>query len=240
MFPLSTRVLTVRSYRYLSLRPSCYATLRSCGSRYHYSTSRPTTQGDVLRVGKFVLGSLLAIGSSFYVFQYGYGLPILTARLEAIAANTQIASRGEFEELPYAHLKISGPEDLSNASDTGGASDLYRTPSTSSTPTYGSLEDVRKAIDELREALPGNNCIHTNPVTLQAHGSSENSYHPSFPHSVVVVVHSTEDVVKVVNISRKYRIPIIASGGATSLEGHFSGVRLNLNYSSLGYTDGDG
>jgi imidazole glycerol phosphate synthase subunit HisF len=46
--------------------------------------------------------------------------------------------------------------------------------------------------------------------------------------------------VKVVNISRKYRIPIIASGGATSLEGHFSGVRLNLNYSSLGYTDGDG
>jgi FAD/FMN-containing dehydrogenase len=35
---------------------------------------------------------------------------------------------------------------------------------------------------------------------------------------------STEDVVKIVNIARKYRVPIVPYGGATSLEGHFSGV----------------
>ncbi|OAX44769.1 hypothetical protein K503DRAFT_677672 [Rhizopogon vinicolor AM-OR11-026] len=145
---------------------------------------------------------------------------MLTARLEATATGAQFASTSEHEDLPYAHFKISDSEDLSDASITGGASDVLRTPST---PTYGSPEDVGKAIEELREALPGKNRIQTNPDTLQAHGSSPNSYHPSFAHSVVVMAHSTEDVVKVVNISRKYRIPIVVSGGATSLEGHFSG-----------------
>lgn len=224
MFHLSTRVLTARSYQYLSLRPTCYAALRSCKATYHHSAYRPTTQNDVVRVGKFVLGSLLVIGTGFYV-QREYGLPILPARLEATSASVQIASRNEFEEPPYA-LKTGGPEDLSDATATGGASDVLRNPSTSSIPIYGSPEDVGKAIEELREALPGK--IQTNPDILQAHGSSENSYHPSFAHSVVVKAHSTEEVVKVVNISRKYRIPIIASGGATSLEGHFSGVRLKL------------
>ncbi|OJA10768.1 hypothetical protein AZE42_00316 [Rhizopogon vesiculosus] len=220
MFPLSARVLTARSY--LALRPTsrCNAALRGCNSRYHYSTLRPTTQDDVLRIGKFVLGSLLTFGASFYVLQSEYGLSILTARLEATATGPQFASRSEHEDPPSAHFKISDSEDLSGASVTGGVSDVLRTPST---PTYGSPEDVGKAIEELREALPGKNRIQTNPDTLQAHGSSANSYHPSFAHSVVVMAHSTEDVVKVVNISRKYRIPIVVSGGATSLEGHFSG-----------------
>jgi len=35
---------------------------------------------------------------------------------------------------------------------------------------------------------------------------------------------STEDVVKIVNIAKKYRVPIVPYSGATSLEGHFSGV----------------
>lgn len=35
---------------------------------------------------------------------------------------------------------------------------------------------------------------------------------------------NTVDVVKIVNIARKYRVPIVPYGGATSLEGHFSGV----------------
>lgn len=36
---------------------------------------------------------------------------------------------------------------------------------------------------------------------------------------------STEDVVKVVDVARQYRIPVVPYSGATSLEGHFSGVR---------------
>jgi FAD/FMN-containing dehydrogenase len=49
-----------------------------------------------------------------------------------------------------------------------------------------------------------------------------------FPHSVVVYPDSTEDVVKIVNLARKYRMPIIPYSGGTSLEGHFAGVRNHL------------
>jgi len=215
----------MKSYRCLSLLP----TIRhgSCRTRYHYSTpSRHTTQDDVLRVGKFVLGSLLVLGTGFYASRYEGALPILT-RLEGTATSAQFGSRSESEELPYAYLKTSNPEGLLNTGGSGVTGDALWTSSTSPAPTYGSPEDVGRAIEELREALPGKNRIKTSPDSLQAHGSSANSYHPSFPHSVVVMAHSTDDVVKVVDISRKYRVPIIASGGATSLEGHFSGVRLN-------------
>lgn len=44
--------------------------------------------------------------------------------------------------------------------------------------------------------------------------------------SVVVWPASTEDVVKVVKIAVKYRMPVIPYSGATSLEGHFRAVRL--------------
>lgn len=85
-----------------------------------------------------------------------------------------------------------------------------------------SPEDIRKAIAELQTALPGK--VVTDHDSLVTYGSSPNSYHPASPHAVAVRVHSTEDVVKVVNVARKYRIPIVPYSGATSLEGHYSGV----------------
>ncbi|KAL4261879.1 D-lactate dehydrogenase (cytochrome) [Pleurotus pulmonarius] len=89
--------------------------------------------------------------------------------------------------------------------------------------SYGSAADVKLAIEELRAALPGHGQVDTDPDALRTYGSSENSYHPTSPHAVIVRPGSTEDVVKIVNISRKYRVPITAYSGATSLEGHFSG-----------------
>ena len=97
--------------------------------------------------------------------------------------------------------------------------------STAFSTDYASPEELRLAIQELRNTFPEKHVVTTDPETLQLYGSSENSYHPSSPHSVVVRVFGTEDVVKVVNISRKYRVPITAYSGATSLEGHFAGVR---------------
>ncbi|KAI0085452.1 FAD-linked oxidase-like protein [Irpex rosettiformis] len=94
---------------------------------------------------------------------------------------------------------------------------------TNSSVKYGSHEDVQKAISELRVALPDPHTVVTDPDALKTYGSSPNSYHPASPHSVVVHVISTEDVVKVVNIARKYRVPVVAYSGATSLEGHYSG-----------------
>ncbi|KAG1885739.1 D-lactate dehydrogenase cytochrome oxidoreductase [Suillus subluteus] len=210
MFPLSTRVLAARA----------------CKASYHYSSTSGRTTQDEVRIGKFVLGSLLAMGTSYYVFQYREHR-LIPARLKAGATTTHASS--ELGELSSVHLQRSVPDELSSASGTGRTTDVSGS-SSSSTPTYGSPEDVRKAIEELRDALPGKNCVQTSPDSLRVHGSSDHSYHPSCPHSVVVVAHNTDDVVKVVNISRKYRVPIIALGGATSIEGHFSGVSFEQLY----------
>lgn len=43
-------------------------------------------------------------------------------------------------------------------------------------------------------------------------------------HTVVVYPRSTEDVVKIVKIATKYRMPVTPFSGGTSLEGNFRGV----------------
>jgi D-lactate dehydrogenase (cytochrome) len=68
----------------------------------------------------------------------------------------------------------------------------------------------------------------TEQETLETYGYSPNSYHHAAPHSVVITVFSTEDVVKVVNTARKWRMPITAYSGGTSLEGHFGGASIRL------------
>ncbi|KAG1833970.1 FAD-linked oxidase-like protein [Suillus variegatus] len=161
------------------------------------------------------------MGTSYYIFQYREPR-LIPARLETGATTTIHATSGELGELSPAHLQRSGSEELSSAGGAGDITDVFRS-SSFSTPTYGSPEDVQKAIEELCDALPGRNRVQTSPDSLRVHGSSDHSYHPSCPHSVVVMAYSTDDVVKVVNISRKYKVPIIALGGATSIEGHFTG-----------------
>lgn len=110
---------------------------------------------------------------------------------------------------------------------------------------YGSAEDFRKAIEELKVTFPGDDdVVSTDSDVLEVHGNSDNDYHPgtyytitryypvrsahdthtgSLP-SVVIFPKSTEDVVKIVRISRKYKMPIIPYSGATSLEGHYRAV----------------
>lgn len=119
-------------------------------------------------------------------------------------------------------------------------------PSTSSVPQYGTPEDFKAAIRELQRALPGDMVTDDEDV-LQEHGFSTNDYHPGerldcYPdaksltevfrspgilHSVVIYPRSTEDVVKVVQVATKYRMPVIPYSGGTSLEGHTRGVRFS-------------
>ena len=79
----------------------------------------------------------------------------------------------------------------------------------------------------LKLLFPGNTSVTTDPEELKTYGFSENSYHPSAPHSVIVRVYSTEDVSKVMKVASRYRIPVTAYGGGTSLEGHFAGVSVS-------------
>jgi len=89
---------------------------------------------------------------------------------------------------------------------------------------YASSQEIAKAIQVLKILFPGNAAVTTDEEELRTYGFSENSYHPSAPHSVIVRVHSTEDVSKVMKVATKYRVPVTAYGGGTSLEGHFAGV----------------
>ncbi len=127
-------------------------------------------------------------------------------------------------------------------------------------PSYGSPEDFQRAITELKEIFgpeedsPGD-LVSTNSDVLHDHGFSTFIYHEGmtsffFPsvasrkanrqlvgmlHSVVVFPRSTEDVVKVVKIATKYRMPVIPYSGATNLEGHTRGVSINVSF-FYGYT----
>ncbi|KAA1477037.1 hypothetical protein DENSPDRAFT_844188 [Dentipellis sp. KUC8613] len=89
--------------------------------------------------------------------------------------------------------------------------------------SYATPAELSRAISELRVLLPGTQRVVTEAEIVRAYGASDNSYHPSSPHAVVVRPGSTEDVVAIVNVARKYRVSITAYSGATSLEGHFAG-----------------
>lgn len=91
-----------------------------------------------------------------------------------------------------------------------------------SRPKYGGPKEVQQAIKELQAALP--NQVRVDPLTVEAYGFSPHTYLPGSPHAIHVAATSTEDVVKVVNISRKYKVPIIPFGAGNSLEGQFTGV----------------
>jgi len=109
---------------------------------------------------------------------------------------------------------------------------------------FGSPEDIKTAINELRAVLAEAQ-VSTDPGDLQVHGFSANDHHQGLflspptchtdpncmiavGHSVVVYPESTEDVVKIVKIATRFKIPITAYSGATSLEGHYRGVCLSL------------
>lgn len=109
-------------------------------------------------------------------------------------------------------------------------------------PTYGTKEDYQRAIEELRSTFSHEpEAVSTEEGVLQTHGFSIQDPHPGefslnngrrrkelmksgHLHSVVVFVKSTEDVVKVVKIANKYKMPIIPYSGGTSLEGQTRGV----------------
>jgi hypothetical protein len=96
-----------------------------------------------------------------------------------------------------------------------------RSTSSDTTQIYGDAQAVLRAKRELEAS---NLSVLDDPRTLESYGTSANSHHPASRHSLVVKVHGTEDVIKVVNVARKHRIPVTPYSGGTSLEGHFAGV----------------
>ncbi|RDX48543.1 FAD-binding domain-containing protein [Lentinus brumalis] len=87
---------------------------------------------------------------------------------------------------------------------------------------YGSPDDFKKAIQELQEAFRDDeDAVSTDTDELERHGMANFAMHPDSLPSVVVYPTSTEDVVKLVKIAVKYRMPVVPFSGGTSLEGHY-------------------
>jgi D-lactate dehydrogenase (cytochrome) len=73
--------------------------------------------------------------------------------------------------------------------------------------------------------------VSTNESVLDQHGRDESAFPPVRP-SAVVMAASTEEVSKVLSYCNEQKIPVVAFGAGTSLEGHvlpfFGGVSLDL------------
>ncbi|KAK1223216.1 D-lactate ferricytochrome c oxidoreductase [Marasmius sp. AFHP31] len=89
---------------------------------------------------------------------------------------------------------------------------------------YATPREIKVAVEKLQAAFPEEGRVSTDSEVLKQHGASENSYHPASPHSVVVFPLTTEDVVKIVKIATDCVMPMVVYSGATSLEGHYSGI----------------
>ncbi|KAJ7763968.1 FAD-linked oxidase-like protein [Mycena maculata] len=91
-------------------------------------------------------------------------------------------------------------------------------------PQYGTQSEFSQAVEDLRKTFSvRSGVVSTNPDDLKIHGLSTNTYHTGVDHSVVVYPQSTDDVVKIVKIANKYRMPVTPYSGATALEGQFIG-----------------
>lgn len=91
-----------------------------------------------------------------------------------------------------------------------------------------------QAVSELRDLL-GEDAISTDDDDLHRHGFSEwSSFNIETLPVAIAYPRSTEDVVKIVKVCYKYKIPQIPYSGGTSLEANFSapfgGMSIDFAY----------
>jgi D-lactate dehydrogenase (cytochrome) len=91
---------------------------------------------------------------------------------------------------------------------------------------------VSAALDEIR-ALLGERLSTAMPVREQ-HGKDQ-TYHPGAPPDAVAFPRSTEEVSAIVKVCAAHRLPVIAYGTGTSLEGHIAALRggITLDLSQM-------
>jgi D-lactate dehydrogenase (cytochrome) len=78
------------------------------------------------------------------------------------------------------------------------------------------------AIDSLRSLLGDR--LSTSAAVREQHGRDE-SYHPAAAPDAVAFARSTEEVAEIVRICSAHKLPVIAFGTGTSLEGHVAALR---------------
>jgi len=82
--------------------------------------------------------------------------------------------------------------------------------------------DIQGAISDLSDLLGSR---ATTAKSQREHHSSGESYHPSALPDVVCFPHNTEEVSGIMRISAKHKVPVIAYGAGTSVEGQINAIR---------------
>src|SRR5690606_13755610 len=81
---------------------------------------------------------------------------------------------------------------------------------------------VTAALDQIRAVIGDR--LSTALAVREQHGKDQ-TYHPGAPPDAVAFPHSTEEVSAIVEICAAHRVPVIAYGTGTSLEGHIAALR---------------
>lgn len=172
-----------------------------CNTRL-YSSAR--TNSEVLSIVKYVGGALL--------FGSGISMGIYWSRAK------------------------SSKEALNSGNSGSNSTDNSTSPLESVSPVqYATEADFQKAIEEIKKIVGKDNMTTDVDVILSHSDSFFSTHHPPNPTEqkpqVVIYPGSTEDVSEIVKIMHKYRVPIVASSGLTSLEGHTMHTRGPISVS---------
>ncbi len=93
-----------------------------------------------------------------------------------------------------------------------------------------SHENTSRAIELLRQLLGDR--LSTAAAVREQHGKDQ-TWNPGAPPDAVAFVLSTDEVQKIVDVCGRFKVPVIAFGTGTSLEGHFSapygGICIDVN-----------
>ena len=71
----------------------------------------------------------------------------------------------------------------------------------------------------------------TDAAAVREHHSRGESYHAAAAPDIVCFPHTTDEVVDIVGVSRRFQLPIIPFGAGSSLEGHVHAVRGGITIS---------
>lgn len=99
-----------------------------------------------------------------------------------------------------------------------------------SAPKYCTREDMEIAIKKLGDII-GKDKITNSNIELDHHSDNGFTSHPPQPldrPAYIIYPESTADVVEIMKLMNKYRVPVVPYAGGTSLEGHFFSTRQGI------------
>lgn len=100
---------------------------------------------------------------------------------------------------------------------------------------YADKETIKKALDEIAESIGKDKVVTNHDDCVEASDSDWQSrhHHPWEVASAIARPSSTQDVSNILKICNKYKVPVVALSGGTSLEGHitpvYGGVTLDMS-----------